>query len=163
MFVAGAHAAGGLWGPAIMHWAAGEQLQGLQALLRAGGSGVSTGPNNTTECSGSGDANSHTGAPRESGLLAGDEYELLIDFLRQSSSAPDVRLWKGELQLRPHRDSARILGHTDELQVQLRLQLLVSCHSLIIPPSCNNLWVSTFWCSFNSFSLVLTRILFRRP
>ena len=96
--MAGAHAAGGLWGPAIMHWAAGEQLQGLQALLQAGSSGAETGPSTATELSRGGDADSHTGASRESRSLAGDDLEFLIDFLRQSSSAPDVQLWKGELQ-----------------------------------------------------------------
>lgn len=99
MCVADAHAAGGIWGPAIMHWAAGEQLQGLQALLRAGGRYVGSG---NAGLSGFNDAQSHTVASTESGSLAGDEYELLIDFLRQSSSAPDVRLWRGEQQLNPH-------------------------------------------------------------
>ena len=85
MHVTDACAVGGLWGAAVMHWAAGEQLQGLEALLRAAGSPRGSWSGSSLAPSSSGDAHSSS-----------EECELLIDFLRHGCRLPDVRLWRGK-------------------------------------------------------------------
>lgn len=74
--VADACAVASPWGPAVLHWAAGERLEALQALLRGG-----TSPEAASGTTGSG----------------GSEHELVVDFLRHSSSSLSaVRLWQGK-------------------------------------------------------------------
>ena len=74
---AGARAAGSLWAPAVMHSAAGERLEALQALLGSSSHAKSS------SSSGGGSA------------PGGSEHELLLDFLRHSSSPPAAALWQG--------------------------------------------------------------------